>query len=859
MAGYRSYGPLDDAPVPLGDMALVGVNGRLQPEQLPAGLAASAQNIRFRQGVAETRRGMMRPLWGQELQPAPDGKMVPRGWTNAHALGGFSDPDGLEWLLLAANDRIYKLRANGAPTPILQPKDVWCGPPVSFVQAFGLLFLLRGNHRATLVLNDLDEGWSRLWPLWISGHDYTDGDTVYYGPWTAELAGSLVRTGTEAVLTTALPHRLQTGCEVALGGPSLAPEFVGTYRITVLDGRSFSFQISAIGPSPALQPVSWTTHEHAWRAILDDPASPEPPGTSTPPKWERDYSVLPNGLNGTYLNGRLLVPTSWVPGLTEDEPASYGPRTDYVAASDRSNLGRFSVSREFRINQGAADELLALVKASARDVVCFKGRSILVLQNLSGDLSQLTLETLRSSYGLTGSRALASVGRDVVFASSGRGLCTLQQSANGEVMGVDIPLSDPVEPIIKRINWAMAERIRMAFWRNRLYVALPLDDGNARGRDLLAGLTRDTTGETVSVAGLLEPGQAYRWEPDPDWPAEYLEVSVATETAGEPRTNRFVAEGGPKNFIYGGGAAIVNLTPGLPNPQMAKGALRILRTDACNAILVFDYSAPVTPGDPPEWRRMHPVGQWTGLDEGPELAILEMRVATLWGREELICLTSDGWLSLYEYMEEMDVTRGVNAAGQHVIYEDIQSELVTRSYGPGALRWTQPVTATVAIGTWAPNYSIDLLADGVSEIRPARINVHRDPTRLLRPAWAARFNPYVAAAKHDQPWRDDYSIVGDPAEAALATVTFDSDRFTFDQGVTWDTSVYNPAPESIGVDVGIHGLLVDQLQESTEKLRLSALPGRSHQLRLANRAGRLELRGVSIEGVETSRAEQRNT
>ncbi|HEY6564373.1 MAG TPA: hypothetical protein VIY86_07735, partial [Pirellulaceae bacterium] len=503
----------------------------------------------------------------------------------------------------------------------------------SFVQAFGKLYLLRGNHRATLVLDDLDAGWTRVWPYWIEGHDYVTGDTVYYGFWTAELAGALVVTDWEAILTTAAPHGLETDSEVTLGGALLPPELVGTYKITATSGVTFTFRANTPGSGSVAQPVLWTTNEWAWRAIEDDPGSLEAPDGS--PKWERDYTVLPNGLNGTYLNGRLLIPTSWAPGVTENEPAGYGPRTDYVAASDRSNLGRFSVNREFRINQGAADELLALVKASARDVVCFKGRTILVLQNLSGDLSQLTLETLRSSYGLTGSRAWASVGRDVVFASSGRGLCTLQQSTNGEVMGVDIPLSDPVEPIVKRINWAFAERIRMAYWRNRLYVALPLDDGLARGRDLLAGISIQVTVQgTISVAGLLVKGHAYRWEPDPDWPEEYLEVSIAGATDETGSTGRFVAAGGSQNFVYGGGAAVIQLTRGLPDPQSAKGSLRPLRTNACNAVLVFDYSAPVTPGDPPEWRRMHPVGQWTGLDEGPELAILEMRVATLWGREE---------------------------------------------------------------------------------------------------------------------------------------------------------------------------------------------------------------------------------
>jgi len=63
MSRYRTYGARDDPPVMDGDEGFRGVNMRLHPSVLPPGWVSEAVNARFNDGVAETRKGLVRLGW----------------------------------------------------------------------------------------------------------------------------------------------------------------------------------------------------------------------------------------------------------------------------------------------------------------------------------------------------------------------------------------------------------------------------------------------------------------------------------------------------------------------------------------------------------------------------------------------------------------------------------------------------------------------------------------------------------------------------------------------------------------------------------------------------------------------------
>ena len=170
--------------------------------------------------------------------------------------------------------------------------------------------------------------------------------------------------------------------------------------------------------------------------------------------------TIPNGSTGLFFSNRLLIPHD----------------KDVIAASDYLNYTRYQpVLSNFKINQGSEDELVSLVRINNSTIACFKTNSIYIVSNIYGNLSDITLDEVTREYGAVGRNSVVQVGKDVVFLSSKRGVTSLGIADNGKVTAVDVPLSDPIQPLIDRINWNYASGASAAYHNNRLYMAVPLD------------------------------------------------------------------------------------------------------------------------------------------------------------------------------------------------------------------------------------------------------------------------------------------------------------------------------------------------------------------------------------------------
>ena len=169
---------------------------------------------------------------------------------------------------------------------------------------------------------------------------------------------------------------------------------------------------------------------------------------------------IPNAKTAIFFSNRLLIPHN----------------KDSVAASDYLNYTRYQpILANFKINQGSEDELVTLVRINNSTVACFKTDSIYMVSNIFGSMSELRLDEITREYGAVGKDAVVQVGSDVVFLSSKRGVTSLGIADSGKVTAIDLPLSDPIQPLINRINWNYAQNSCLAFHNNRLYVAVPLD------------------------------------------------------------------------------------------------------------------------------------------------------------------------------------------------------------------------------------------------------------------------------------------------------------------------------------------------------------------------------------------------
>ena len=167
---------------------------------------------------------------------------------------------------------------------------------------------------------------------------------------------------------------------------------------------------------------------------------------------------MPNSVDGIYFSNRLVT----IHGR------------DQVAVSDFLNYTRYDPIRgAFRINQGSEDKLTGLASLDQNTLVFFKERSIYLLRNVYGDLSEARLDELTRNYGCIAGRTITKVGNDVVFLSR-RGLCSLRVTEQGHIQAVDEPMSKPIQPVIDLIDWTNVDQARCTFHNNKIYLAVPL-------------------------------------------------------------------------------------------------------------------------------------------------------------------------------------------------------------------------------------------------------------------------------------------------------------------------------------------------------------------------------------------------
>jgi hypothetical protein len=127
-----------------GDERIIGVKLRQHPSQVPPGFCAGAVNMRFRDGVPESRRGTVHLPWLNLCTAVSAGTVMSRGTTN-HGAGRFKDADGLVWNIVARDGAVYASRANGFPFTVPLPAGETISGDVSFEQFQNTLLMFRAT------------------------------------------------------------------------------------------------------------------------------------------------------------------------------------------------------------------------------------------------------------------------------------------------------------------------------------------------------------------------------------------------------------------------------------------------------------------------------------------------------------------------------------------------------------------------------------------------------------------------------------------------------------------------------------------------------------------------------------------
>lgn len=157
MNKHRSYTQADEIPVNDGDGGWVGVNDLLDPVQLEPGYCASAINLTFRNGLATPRLGIVALAQLNTVVASSPLPMFP-----VYGIGKFSDAQGEEWIIFAAQGAVFRLQYGVQPIQIIVAGDEQIQYPVEFVQCFNTLIMFRSETLSPLVMTSLEGGFKAI-------------------------------------------------------------------------------------------------------------------------------------------------------------------------------------------------------------------------------------------------------------------------------------------------------------------------------------------------------------------------------------------------------------------------------------------------------------------------------------------------------------------------------------------------------------------------------------------------------------------------------------------------------------------------------------------------------------------------
>tara|TARA_Y100000588_G_scaffold9751_1_gene10862 strand:+ start:1016 stop:3169 length:2154 start_codon:yes stop_codon:yes gene_type:complete len=454
-----------------GDTNFIGINMRSDPASLEPGLASDARNIVFRRGVAETRRGFVKPAWLNKVDPSESGSEI-NPWGAIYGVSTYKDPEAVEYVILAADGGVYFCTENNLPVSIPLPTGVKVLSDVIFVQAFNKVLMFRGQKLAPLVMSNVDDGFVDLIDHWDSTGETTytaSTSEVAWGPWKG--ITSITHDSGVATVTLGTNHGYITGADITIKGATNT-EFNGRFNITVTGEATFTYSVTSSNSS-AGGTITCSNMQNYWKADSGYTAGNEPGITN----WTQLTTILPNSDIAEFIQNRIVVGTSFNTS-TMDYTTS---KKDFLFATDLLDYQHVFFTSQFRINEGSDDELVDLLKLNDNQLAVFKGKSCYLLTQVTSDAdisSSVKLETLIPNYGTPSKGAVVMVGSDVYFYAGRRGIVSMKQTEQGKVQGIDIPISESIQPLIDRIDPRYENLIRLAYADNKLFCAIPLDDGS---------------------------------------------------------------------------------------------------------------------------------------------------------------------------------------------------------------------------------------------------------------------------------------------------------------------------------------------------------------------------------------------
>ncbi len=537
MPTYTTYGGLDDRILKDGDVGFVGFNNRLRPDQLQTGFLADAQNIRLdRNGEAQVRKGtdlVLAPLATAEavialpftliaddssvtvtqtagalvitnvtatnfvtgtqvnlsgvtgISPDPNGNRVAirnsasqitiQDQTYSGTAGGtatvkfnilndsavnaiygstgFSDPAaaGSQYIVVAANNKAFAVNlSTQATTQLDYPAGVSISQPVDMIQAFNKVFIFRDGETA----------------LEWDGNFSNEFTPVASGTYTQPVPLSLTDIDYASGIATATASTA-----------AVATLLVGD-TLTFTDAGSSTY---SVGDTITVQTIPSTT---TFTFSTDKADATNKNGTvQKRVSVGLGFSHMPAPPFAVYHQRRLVMPFKNSVDSGADSFTSRGI-LDEIIASDLLDSDTYDqIFGSYRFNAGTADFVVGLHSFTDDTLMVFNRNSIHLVSNTI-DLNNSSIRLLTDEVGCLARNSIQQVGNRVLFLSD-NGVYGTEFLDEYNLRGTQTPLSEPINETIKRINKVHAEKAVSAYFDNRYFIAVPLDDATQNNAVLI--------------------------------------------------------------------------------------------------------------------------------------------------------------------------------------------------------------------------------------------------------------------------------------------------------------------------------------------------------------------------------------
>jgi hypothetical protein len=553
MARYPSYGPLDSPMADAGDVSFVRLNARLRPDQLQPGEVAVSENGRMDlNGSWQPRRpheafggllsivdnlpllpffvyanttasGISRsgdvftvtfasshPFNDQTvagvsgvtgITPDPNGNQlitVVNATTIQFTVAGasgtvggtvvvgspflppalqfygsclFSDPssNNEEYIIIATNSGAKAIKlSDGSSSDIDYPAGISISSPVNMIQAFNYVFIFRDGLTAlewdgdftipafTLVANGNYAVTTYL--------DASNNTTIADGIVTVSETGHGLSVGQKIIVID------KDGTELEEGVP---------YTVaTVPNVNTFTFFAAVQDESN--KKVVYSRRLPVQIGFTHMPAPP----------W------------AVYHQRRLWMPFKYLSTGTSGSPTIVDREiADEIIASDIFDQDTYDqLVNQFRIASGGADYVVALQPFAEDNLVVFNRNTIHIVVGTT-NVAEAQVRELTREVGCVARKSVVQVGNQIFFLSD-NGVYSIDFGDLYNLRGASIPLSESIDPIIKRINTDAAENSVAIYHNNRYYIAVPLDDSTENNAVLVYNFINQGW-ESVDTVGSL--------------------------------------------------------------------------------------------------------------------------------------------------------------------------------------------------------------------------------------------------------------------------------------------------------------------------------------------------------------------